>query len=203
MQFLPTEWFILTPEGALKAFAQQSPDGDDLALQTLLAEGYTPDAASWVAADPRRAELAQRALQQGWIERLAHRLQGPDARLDDFLQHVISPLSGERRAVLASDGGFCLGSTGMGQDEAETLSAALADFSHFVTRQIQRGWTGANRYASFHQEASFLLPSYSFIPFWVDGSGYWLALAGEPLLNNPVLVELLWGLKLAGTRFQM
>ena len=62
MQFLPTEWFILTPEGALKAFAQQSPDGDDLALQTLLAEGYTPDAASWVAADPRRAELAQRAL---------------------------------------------------------------------------------------------------------------------------------------------
>ena len=65
MQFLPTEWFILTPEGTLKAFAQQNPDDDDTALQTLLAEGHTPDAASWVAADPRRAELAQRALLQG------------------------------------------------------------------------------------------------------------------------------------------
>ena len=203
MQFLPTEWLILTPEGTLKAFAQQSPDDDDTALQTLLAEGHTPDAASWVAVEPRRAELAQRALQQGWVERLTHRLQGPDARLDDFLQHVIAPLSGERRAVLASDSGFCLGSTGMDQDEAETLSAALADFSQFAARQTSRGWRGANRYVSFHQDPSFLLPSYSFVPFWVDGSGYWLALAGEPLLNNPVLVELLWGIKLAGTRFRM
>ncbi|NTV86779.1 MAG: hypothetical protein HGA21_08560, partial [Burkholderiaceae bacterium] len=40
-----------------------------------------------------------------------------------------------------------------------------------------------------------------FIPFWVDGAGYWLVLAGEPLLNNPALVELLWGIKEAGTRF--
>jgi hypothetical protein len=35
----------------------------------------------------------------------------------------------------------------------------------------------------------------------VDGAGYWLVLGGEPLLNNPAMVELLWGIKAAGTRF--
>ena len=203
MQFLSTQWLILTPEGALKAFAAPTPGDDESALQTLLAQNHTPDAASWVAGAPGRAALATQALQQGWVELLARPLQGPDARLDDFLRHVIAPLSGERRAVLASDSGFCLGSTGMEHDEAETLSAALADFSQFAARQTSRGWQGANHYVSFYQEPSLLLPSYSFVPLWVDGSGYWLALAGEPLLNSPVLVELLWGLKLAGTRFQV
>jgi len=28
-----------------------------------------------------------------------------------------------------------------------------------------------------------------------------LVIAGEPLLNNPVLVELVWGIQTAGTRF--
>lgn len=46
-----------------------------------------------------------------------------------------------------------------------------------------------------------LLPEHVFLPFWVDGAGYWLILMGEPLLNNPALVELLWGIKQAGTRF--
>ena len=54
---------------------------------------------------------------------------------------------------------------------------------------------------SFHVDADFLLPTFSFVPFWADGAGYWLIVAGEPLLNNPALVELLWGIKVAGTRF--
>jgi hypothetical protein len=54
---------------------------------------------------------------------------------------------------------------------------------------------------AFHRDPEFLLPSHAFLPFWVDGAGYWLVLMGEPLLNNPALVELLWGIKQAGTRF--
>ena len=71
----------------------------------------------------------------------------------------------------------------------------------FAARQARRGWHGASRYVSFHTDPEFLLPSQSFLPFWVDGAGYWLVIAGEPLLNNPALVELLWGIKEAGTRF--
>ncbi len=201
MNTTASEWFMLTPAGALHAFARKQPGDDQLALQALLAGERALDAAGWAEKAEAAPSLAAQAVEQGWVQLLHRPLQGPDAKLDDFLQHVIASLSGERRAALASEGGFCLGRTGMDQDEADALSAAAADYSDFASRQARRGWEGATRYVSFHTDAEFLLPSYSFVPFWVDGAGYWLILAGEPLLNNPALVELMWGIKEAGTRF--
>jgi hypothetical protein len=194
---------MLTPSGVLHAFAAKQPDASALALQALLAGDRTLDAASWVEKTPQAQTVMAQALEEGWVQRLSRPLQGPDAKLDDFLQHVIASLSGERCAVLASESGFCLGRTGIDQDEADTLSAAAADYADFAARQARRGWTGATRYVSFHTEPEFLLPSHSFIPLWVDGVGYWLVVAGEPLLNNQALVELLWGIKQAGTRFAL
>lgn len=196
-----SEWFMLTPSGALHAFAQQQPGETELALQALLAGERALDAAGWAERAGVAPAITAQALAQGWVQVLQRPLQGPDAKLDDFLQHVIASLSGERRAVLASEGGFCLGRTGVDQDEADTLSAAAADYSEFASRQARRGWEGATRYVSFHTDPEFLLPSHSFVPFWVDGAGYWLVILGEPLLNNPALVELMWGIKEAGTRF--
>jgi hypothetical protein len=196
-----SEWFMLTPAGALHAFARKLPDDTQLTLQALLASEHALDAAGWADRAHLAPKVAAQALQQGWIQVLTRPLQGPDAKLDDFLQHVIASLSGERRAVLASEGGFCLARTGLDQDAADALSAAAADYSEFASRQARRGWDGASSYVSFHTDPEFLLPSFSFLPFWVDGAGYWLVLVGEPLLNNPALVELLWGIKEAGTRF--
>ncbi len=195
------EWFMLTPSGALHAFAQKAPDASALALQALLAGDRAIDAVTWAGRTEVSSGMTAEALREGWIQTLQRPLQGPDAKLDDFLQHVIASLSGERRAALASEAGFCLGHTGMGQDEADALSAAAADYADFAARQARRGWDGASRYVSFHTDAEFLLPRVSFLPFWVDGTGYWLIIGGEPLLNNPALVELMWGLKLAGARF--
>jgi len=195
-------WLILTPAGALHAFAQPQPDASALALQALLSGDRTLDAAAWAQLAAKVPGLAEDARVQGWVQELPRPLQGPNTRLDDFLQHVIASLSGERRAVLASDGGFCLALTGVTQDEADALSAAAADFADFALRQARRGWQGASRYVSFHTDPEFLLPSYSLIPFWVDGAGYWLVIGGEPLLNNPALVELLWGIKHAANRFK-
>ncbi len=196
-----SEWFMLTPAGVLHAFANKQPGATELALQALLAGHRTLDLSGWTEKVATAPSLATQAVEQGWVQLLERPLQGPDANLDDFLQHVIASLSGERRAVLASEGGFCLGRTGIEQDDAETLCAAAADYADFAARQARRGWDGASRYISFHTDPEFLLPSYSFVPFWVDGAGYWLIIAGEPLLNNPALVELLWGIKEAGTRF--
>lgn len=197
-----TGWMSLTPEGAFKAFAQKQPDAVDLALQALVGGENTLECAAWETMHANLPAIADQALEQGWVERLPRALQGPDAKLDDFLNHVIASLSGERRAVLASDSGFCLGYAGVEHDQAEALSAAAADFSEFAARQTRRGWAGANRYVSFHGDSAMLLPSYSFLPFWVDEVGYWLVIMGEPLLNNQALVELMWGIKLAGTRFK-
>ena len=85
--------------------------------------------------------------------------------------------------------------------EAEALCVAAADFTEFAGRQRARGWQGASRMASFHEDVTMLMPTTSFVPFWVDGNDYCLVIAGEPLLNNPVFVELVWGIKTAGERF--
>jgi hypothetical protein len=196
-----SDWFMLTPSGVLRAFGARQPDATALALQALLTGERALDAPTWAQKTGLDA-LSMTDLQvQGWVQCLPRPLQGPDAKLDDFLQHVIATLSGERRAVLASEGGFCLGRCGVDQDEADVLSAAAADFSEFSMRQARRGWHGASGYVAFHSDPEFLLPAHAFLPFWVDGAGYWLVLLGEPLLNSSALVELLWGIKQAGTRF--
>ena len=196
-----SDWLMLTPSGALRAFGGKQPDAVSQSLQILLASERALDLAQWMAKAGLDLTDVAELHAQGWIQHLQRSLQGPDAKLDDFLQHVIGTLSGERRAVLASDGGFCLGRCGVTQEEADVLSAAAADYSEFSMRQARRGWLGASGYVAFHSDPEFLSPAHSFVPFWVDGAGYWLVLMGEPLLNSPALVELLWGLKQAGTRF--
>ena len=63
------------------------------------------------------------------------------------------------------------------------------------------GWQGASGLASFHNDVLMLIPSVSFVPFWVDGVDYCLVLGGEPLTNNIALVELIWSIKSAAFRF--
>jgi len=55
--------------------------------------------------------------------------------------------------------------------------------------------------ASFHEDIAMLMPTTSFVPFWVDGIDFCPVIAGEPLLNNPAFVELVWGIKASGARF--
>jgi hypothetical protein len=194
------QWFTLTPTGALHAFASKTPGETELALQALLAGEWTLDMADWISAHSQAPAVLSGAVANGWVQPLRRPVQSPKTRLDDFLPQVIASLSGECRAVLASEDGFCLGRAGMAQEQAEIVSAAAADYSEFVARQARRGWDGATRCVAFHGDAPFLQPSCSFVPFWVDGAGYWLIVMGEPRLNNPALLELIWAIKQAGSR---
>ena len=194
-------WLALTPAGALFAFSQAQPTPEQAGLQTVLAAHRLPAAAAWAAGHSGRSALQAHALAQGWLQEVGRGLRAPDIRLADFLPHVISGLSGERQAALSSSGGFCVAHTGCGRGEAEALCAAAADFSAFVRRQRARGWQGASGLASFHNDVLMLIPSVSFVPFWVDGVDYCLVLGGEPLTNNIALVELIWSIKSAAFRF--
>lgn len=196
-------WIMLTPAGAMQAYGDEKPGAREAALRTLLSQPQAQTAQAWRESSEEAARLYDEALERGWVQLLRRPMQGPDTRLDDFVQHVIASLSGERRAVLASAEGFCLGRAGLSQDEADAISAAAADFSEFAHRQARRGWPGAMRHVSFCSDWTLLVPDVSFVPFWVDGTGYVLAIHGEPLLNNPALVELLWGIQEAGARFRL
>ena len=194
-------YLMLTPAGALRAFAERTPDETCAMLQSLLPRGVSLRKSEWQAIAAGHQALLARALYEGWVHEVERELQAPDVRLDNYLPHAIAGLSGARMAALASDDGFCLARVGYSQDEAETLCVAAADFFDFVARQKQRGFRGTGRAVSFHEGIDMLLPATTFSLFWVDGVGYWLILAGEPLMNNRALVELIWGIRVAGTKF--
>lgn len=201
MTTISHEWFMLTPQGALHAFGQPEPSDLAACLQALISGDAAIDRDTWAARSEIAATALSQALERNWVQRLHLPMSGPDAMLDDFLHHVVASLSNDRTAALASESGFCLGRAGISQDEADVLCAAAADYFDFAKRQARRGWDISRNYVTFHTESHLLLPSHTFVPLWVDGTGYWLVILGEPLLNNPALVELLWGIKLAGSRF--
>ena len=195
-------FLMLTPAGVLYTFSEREPDERQRALQALLPQGQAQSLSQWVALAPQQhPEWLNEGLTRGWLHTVQRPLRAPDVRLDDFLTRVVAGLSGERKAAIASDAGFCLGYAGYSAEEAETLAVAAVDFFEFATRQKHRGWKGSGRAISFHEEVDMLLPATSFVLFWVDGVGYWLIVDGEPLLNNIALVELVWGIKAAGAKF--
>ena len=194
-------WLMLTPAGVLHAYAERVPDERAAMLQALMPRGASLRRSAWLAQASEHRTLLARALHEGWVHEVERELRAPDVRLDNYLPHAIAGLSGTRTAALASDDGFCLARVGYSEQEAETLCVAAADFFEFAARQKQRGWTGTGRAVSFFEGIDMLLPTTSFVLFWVDGTGYWLILGGEPLINNVAFVELVWGIRTAGARF--
>ena len=198
----PTEpYLVLTPAGVLRAYAQREPDATCLQLQSLMDGAVAPRRSAWLAAGEDRDALLAEAMAAGWVQEATRRLIAPDVQLDDYLPRAIAGLSGTRTAAIASDDGFCLARVGYSQAEADTLCVMAADFSDFARRQHARGWTGTGRAVAFHESIDMLMPACSIVQFWVDGNGYWLILGGEPLLNNRALVDLAWGLRIAGNKF--
>lgn len=191
----------LTPAGVLFAFSQPEPDDIQARLQTILSAQALPTVSAWTKQAPGNSELLVQGVAAGWLHRLHQNMPTPDVKLSDFLSHIIASLSGERKAALAATGGFCVGHCGYLLEEAEALCAAAADFSEFARRQRARGWQGASYMASFHEDIAMLMPKTSFVPFWIDGTDFCLILAGEPLLNNPTFVELIWVIKTSGARY--
>lgn len=196
-------YLILTPPGVLHAFADQNPNESAALLQTLLPKGVAVHRQDWEQAHADQLPLLQTAFANGWVQEVQRELRAPDVRLDNYLPHAIAGLSSTRSAALALEDGFCLARVGYSEEEADTWSVAAADFLSFIRRQKQRGFQGTGRAISFHDSIDMLMPSTTFLSFWVDGVGYWLIVGGEPLLNNRALVELVWGIRVAGMKYEL
>lgn len=193
------DYLMLTPAGVFEAFGTRKPSEQQQALQALLSEAAAVKKSDWVK---RYSEQWYKAfMEKGWVETLFSSLPAPSMPLDKFLPYVAASLSGQRKAAIASNEGFCLAHIGYSLEQAETLSVAAADFGDFLSRQQQRGWGISSEAVSFFEHINLLLPSTSFVFLWVDDSGYFLILEGEPLTNNRAFVELLWGIKTSGLRF--
>ncbi|MBR6975800.1 MAG: hypothetical protein IKH84_02725 [Ottowia sp.] len=195
-------YLMLTPEGVLYAFAEREPDETRAMLQTLLPRGAALRRSEWLAQGPGYQPLLVRAQHEGWVSEMAYEQKHEQhLQLDSYLTHAIAGLSGSRRAAIASDQGFCLAYAGYSEREAETISAAAVEFFDFAQRQRQRGFRGTGRAISFYEGIDMLMPTASLVLFFVDGIGYWLILGGEPLLNSRALVEVIWSIRLTGSRY--
>lgn len=193
------QYLMLTPKGVFEAFSYPEPTEQQYALQKLLASSHSMSVSEWTNQYPY--EWLDQCSHKGWIQLLNHRLSAPNMPLDQFLPYVVASLSGQRRAAIGSNEGFCLAHVGYTQQEAETLSVAAADFFDFITRQQQRGWAVEGQAVSFFKSVDLLMPSTSFVMLWIDGDGYVLILDSEPLTNNRALVELIWAIKTSGLKF--
>ncbi|WP_410472289.1 hypothetical protein ACGTJS_12305 [Faucicola mancuniensis] len=196
-----TNYVILTPEGVLHGFSQVEPSEQQLALQAMLAPEQTMTAHEWVE---RYSEIwLDMFIEEGWVEVVDKAIIAPHVQLDDFLRYVSASLSGSRRVAIGSDEGFCLAKMGFTQQEADTLCVAAADFFDFLKRQQQRGWAVHGHAISFFSTIDMLMPNTSFIFLWINNQGYWIIIEDEPLLNNRAFVELVWGIKATGERFNL
>lgn len=192
---------VLTPAGVLHSFSQVNPTEQQLALQSMLAPEQTMTAQEW---SERYSEVwLDMFIEEGWVELIEKPIIAPHVQLDDFLRYVSGGLSGSRRVTIGSDEGFCLAKMGFTQEEADTLCVAAADFFGFLQRQQQRGWAVYGQAVSFFSCIDMLMPNTSFVFLWINNKGYWIIIEDEPLLNNRAFVELVWGIKATGERFEI
>lgn len=195
------KYVILTPSGVLHGFSHVNPSEQQLALQAMLAPEQTMSAFEW---GERYSDLwLDMFIEEGWVEVVDKPIVAPHVQLDSFLRYVSASLSGSRRVAIGSDEGFCLAKMGFTQAEADTLCVAAADFFGFLQRQQQRGWAVHGHAVSFFSSIDMLMPNTSFVFLWINNKGYWLILEDEPLLNNRAFVELVWGIKATGERFEI
>lgn len=195
-----TNYVILTPAGVLHGFSHADPTEQQLALQAMLAPEQTMSAYEW---SERYSEVwLDMFIEEGWVEVVEKPILAPHVQLDRFLRYVSASLSGSRRVAIGSEQGFCLAKMGFTQQEADTLCVAAADFSGFLQRQQQRGWVVHGHAVSFFSGIDMLMPNTSFVFLWINNNGYCLIIEEEPLLNNRAFVELVWGIKATGERFE-
>lgn len=194
-----SSYLTLTPAGVFWAFLHKNPDEKALSLQSVLKDRKSIARIEWLEAYSH--EWLAEFLELRLVEELSEPMVAPQMALDSFLPYVVASLSGSRRAAIASNEGFCLAKIGYGQEEADRLCVAAADFLDFVSRQEQRGLSISGKALSLFAQVDLLMPEVSFVFLWVDGVGYVLILDGEPLTNNRAFVELVWAIKTSGLRF--
>ena len=68
--------------------------------------------------------------------------------------------------------------------------------------QQQRGWAVHGYGVSFFTSIDMLMPNTSIVFLWINKTGYFLIIEDEPLINNRAFVELVWGIKATGERFE-
>ena len=191
-----------TPAGAYAAVSSPEPNAERQLLLTLMSgsssrRATTADLVAWTGQHTEQAALAvvHRTQANGWLEgfRQPH---GPTAgSLEPIAAQALAVLSSTGHGLLADAQGFCIASRGFDAAASEFLAAVSADIASMHERHARyladASGTSTGAWALVDMAGNSRV---GFWPLFIGDHRFVLALGGLPVLNHPVLVDLVWSL---------
>lgn len=195
------DYYLLpTPAGAFFAASSPQPDPMRKLLLALMNEPVTP------ATDLSRLgtligeenedsmlDLLHQAQTLAWIQGFAEPRSVPTHKIAEQLEFRLAPLSAIKKGLLVDWNGFAFASHGIDDENAAALSALTTDIAAVERRHAERlhntlgissqGWAAVDAYGASRIGAW---------PLFISSHRFMIVLQGEPRLNQPEFVELIW-----------
>jgi hypothetical protein len=198
-QLVPGLYLAPTPGGAFYAVARPLVERTQHIVLNLLREDRSP------VLNERNLEAltglqGNAALEQLYRLQSMHLVQGlreprqlPGAALENVLPELLAELAGPNKALLADGQGFYLASHGFHHETAEELAGLSAQLGQVGERYqgLLRGnlGLGTSAWALVNSGGNSDL---GFWPLHVGPQRLVLVVAGQPRLNRPALIDLVW-----------
>ncbi len=195
------DYYLLpSPAGAFYAVSSTSPDPMRRLLLALMATPTTPktslrELANTIDAESEDevVELLHQAQTLAWIQGFSEPRAVPEQHIADTMEKLLTPLSAIGKGLLVDWNGFAFARHGIDDETASVLSALATDIAAVERRHAERlrqtlgissqGWAAVDAYGASRIGAW---------PLFIANHRFLIVLQGEPRLNQPEFVELVW-----------
>ena len=131
----------------------------------------------------------------GWVQGLETPLNAPEGQLEAILPDILSQLSVSGKALLADEQGFYISSSGFPHETAEELSGLSASLAtlHERYQGVLKNNLGEGSSAWGLVDAAGN-SQVGFWPLFIGDYRFALVVGGQPQMNHPALILLVWAL---------
>ncbi|HHJ19475.1 MAG TPA: roadblock/LC7 domain-containing protein [Gammaproteobacteria bacterium] len=199
-QLTDNYYLLPTAAGAFYAVSSQEPDTMRQLMLSLLKQKTTPLVdlgqlahAIGVKTEQTVLELLHRAQTLSWIQGFKTPKHLPESGMSQIMPKLLAPLSSVQKSLLVDWNGFPIAEYGLDDETATALSALSVDIASVEARHAERlrqtlgvstqGWAAVDAYGSSRIGAW---------PLFVGEQRFLLVLQGEPKLNQPEFITLIW-----------
>lgn len=199
-QLIDPYYLLPTAAGAFYAVSSQEPDTLRSLLLSLLQQKTTPKldldklaTSIGVHSEQQILELLHQAQTLSWIQGFNSPQKLPDSGMSKIMPKLLAPLSSIQKSLLVDWNGFPIAEHGLDDETATVLSALSVDIASVEARHAKRlrqtlgvstqGWAAVDAYGSSRIGAW---------PLFVGKQRFLLVLQGEPKLNQPEFITLIW-----------
>lgn len=195
------QYYLLpSPAGAFYAVSSSSPDPMRQLLLALMAAPTTAKTslqhlAQSIGADNEDSvvELLHQAQTLAWVQGFSEPRSVPTQHIASTMEKLLEPLSAIGKGLLVDWNGFAFARQGIDDETASVLSALATDIAAVERRHAERlrqtlgissqGWAAVDAYGASRIGAW---------PLFIANHRFLIVLQGEPRLNQPAFVELVW-----------